>query len=166
VEPAVLSYENVSAHASLYDSNLDASPQASLLINLSASLRGRVFLTKLPKSSIVLITATWFPAENNFKEKFVMQNAATAADQSTFQDRKGIHLANLKPSDRKAFFKQLKDDCCPELKDNDVQRAMEQSLGIESFSSEDYGDGFVAFRAVLPTGEHLITSRLQLQQCI
>lgn len=77
-----------------------------------------------------------------------------------------IRLANLSPSVRNRFLKTLQTSCCPELKAQDVEAAMKASLNTSNFSIKEFGDGFVAFRAAMPTGEVLVTSRMQLQQLI
>lgn len=93
-----------------------------------------------------------------------MQTASASVTAS--KEVKEIRLANLTPSVRQSFFKELKSTCCPQLKDHDVETAMINSLSVSNFSSKDFGDGHVAFRAGLPTGEVLITSRKQLQNYV
>lgn len=79
-----------------------------------------------------------------------------------------ITLAHLTPNERNPFFKEIRSNCCPELKDEDVQKAFETAFEAKNFLVTSFGEGRVTFSARLNlprlNNPVLVTSRHYLRQ--
>ena len=79
-----------------------------------------------------------------------------------------ITLSQLTPREREPFFKEIRGNCCPELKDEDVQKAFETAFGAKNFLVTPFEEGRVTFSARLNlprlNNPVLVTSRHYLQQ--
>ncbi len=79
-----------------------------------------------------------------------------------------ITLSHLTPKERAPFFKEIRANCCPELKDADVQQAFEKVFNAQNFTITPQGEGRVTFSARLDlprlNDPVLVTSRDYLKQ--
>lgn len=97
-----------------------------------------------------------------------MQTAS--AQVASLMESGTIGLASLSPSLRESLKSSLKKDCCPDMKDSDVEKVFRNILGATTFDVKSHGipdDGYVTFESVIPGHKKLfVTSRMRLQQYI